>query len=60
MMPTVFTILLLRYFPRLKAINYELEATKKQVSAARGNFAPRLVVGGSIYTGYYKVISEDE
>jgi len=46
--------------PRLKAINYELEATRKQVSAARGSFAPRIVVGGSIYTGYYKVISEDE
>jgi outer membrane protein len=46
--------------PRLKAINFELEATKKQVAAARGSFAPRLSVGGAIYTGYYKVISEDE
>jgi outer membrane protein len=46
--------------PRLKAINFELEATKKQVAAARGGFAPRLSVGGAIYTGYYKVISEDE
>jgi len=46
--------------PRLRAINFELEATKKQVAAARGGFSPRLSVGGSIYTGYYKVISEDE
>jgi outer membrane protein TolC len=46
--------------PRLKAINFELEASRKQVAAARGYFAPRLTVGGSIYTGYYEVISEDE
>jgi len=46
--------------PRLKAINFELEATRKQVAAAKGYFAPRVTVGGAIYTGYYKVISEDE
>lgn len=46
--------------PRLKAINYELQATRKQVSAAKGGFSPRIIVGGAIYTGYYKVISEDE
>jgi outer membrane protein len=46
--------------PRLKAINYELEAARKQVAAAKGSFAPRIIVGGAIYTGYYKVISEDE
>jgi len=44
--------------PRLKAINYELMASKRQVAAARGNIAPRLSVGGVIYTGYYKLISE--
>ena len=44
--------------PRLKAINFELDALKKQVAAARGNIAPRLSVGGGIYTGYYKVINE--
>lgn len=44
--------------PRLKAINFELEASKKQVAAARGNLAPRLSVGGSLFTGYYKVINE--
>lgn len=46
--------------PRLKAINYELEASRKQVAAAKGSFAPRIVVGGAVFTGYYKVISEDE
>lgn len=44
--------------PRLKAINYELKASKKQVAASRGNLAPRLVAGGSVFTGYYKVIAE--
>lgn len=46
--------------PRLKAINYELEASKKQVAAAKGGFSPRLVIGGGVFTGYYRVISEDE
>ncbi len=45
--------------PRLKAIEYELEANRKQISAAKGNLAPSISVGGTIYTGYYKVISED-
>jgi outer membrane protein TolC len=44
--------------PRLKAIDFELKASKKQIAAARGNLAPRLTVGGAVYTGYYKVISE--
>jgi len=46
--------------PRLKAINYDLEASRKQVAAAKGSFAPRIIVGGAVFTGYYKVISEDE
>lgn len=45
--------------PRLKAIEYELEANRKQISAAKGNLIPSISVGGAIYTGYYKVISED-
>jgi outer membrane protein TolC len=45
--------------PRLKAIDFELKASKKQVAAARGSLAPRLSVGGAVFTGYYKVISED-
>jgi outer membrane protein len=44
--------------PRLKAINFELNASRKQIAAARGNLAPRLTLGGAIYTGYYKVINE--
>jgi outer membrane protein len=45
--------------PRLKAIEYELEANRKQISAAKGNLSPKISVGGAVYTGYYKVISED-
>jgi len=45
--------------PRLKAIEYELKASGRQVAAARGALAPSLSVGGAIYTGYYKVISDD-
>jgi outer membrane protein len=44
--------------PRLKAINYELSASKKQVAAAKGGIAPSLSVGGAVFTGYYKVISD--
>jgi outer membrane protein len=44
-------------FPRLKEINYELNASKKQVAASMGNLVPHLSVGGAVYTGYYKVIS---
>jgi outer membrane protein len=44
--------------PRLRAINYELLASKKQVAAAKGGLSPRLSVGGALFTGYYKVISE--
>ena len=46
--------------PRLKAINYELLAYKKQVAAAKGAVAPRLSVGGGVFTGYYKVVGEQE
>jgi len=44
--------------PRLKAINYELQASQKQIAVAKGNIAPRLTAGGSLFTGYYKVINE--
>ncbi|MBE0666128.1 MAG: TolC family protein, partial [Bacteroidales bacterium] len=47
------------FLPRLKALEYELQASKKQVAASRGGLTPSLSVGGAIYTGYYKVISED-
>ena len=45
--------------PRLKAINYELMATQKQVASAKGRIFPTISVGGAIYTGYYKVMRED-
>lgn len=45
--------------PRLKAINYELIASKRRVAAARGSIAPRLSAGGAIYTGFYKITSKD-
>jgi outer membrane protein len=44
--------------PRLKAIEFELRASKKQVAAARGNLSPRVSAGGAVFTGYYKVISD--
>lgn len=44
--------------PRLRAIEYELEASKKQFSAAKGYLAPSLEIGGTIYTGYYQVLNE--
>jgi outer membrane protein len=43
--------------PRLKAINYELKASIKQVAASKGAISPRLSAGGSVFTGYYKVIN---
>jgi outer membrane protein len=45
--------------PRLKAIEYELKASMRQISAAKGYMSPSISVGGAIYTGYYKVITED-
>ena len=45
--------------PRLRAIEYELQASEKQVAAAKGLLAPGLSVGGAIYTGYYQVLGED-
>ena len=44
--------------PRLKAVEYELRASEKQISAAKGAISPNLSVGGAIFTGYYKVLSD--
>jgi len=46
--------------PRLKAIEFELQATKKQYAASKGSVSPRISAGGSIYTGYYKVMNESD
>jgi outer membrane protein len=43
--------------PRLKAIEYELTASEKQVKAAKGNISPYLIAGGSISTGYFNVLN---
>jgi outer membrane protein TolC len=45
--------------PRLKAINFELMASRRQVAAAKGNIAPRLSAGGALFTGFYKITSKD-
>ena len=45
--------------PRLRSIEYELKAAEKQIAAAKGYVAPSLSVGGGVFTGYYKVISDD-
>ena len=44
--------------PRLKAIEYELHASKKQVAAAYGNISPSISMGGSISTGYFNALSD--
>jgi outer membrane protein len=43
--------------PRLKEIEYELTASKKQIAAAIGNLAPRLSANGQIGSYYYKVLN---
>jgi outer membrane protein len=45
-----------RNLPRLKAINYELLASQKQVAAAKGAVSPKIMLGGAVYTGYYEIV----
>jgi len=44
--------------PRLKAIEYELEASKKQIAAAKGGISPSISIGGSASTGYFNALSD--
>jgi outer membrane protein len=44
--------------PRLKAIEFELMASNKQLAAARGKIAPSLTLGGEVYSGYYALIND--
>jgi outer membrane protein len=44
--------------PRLKAVEFELRASTKQVAAARGNLSPSLSLGGSVFTGYYAALKD--
>jgi outer membrane protein len=46
--------------PRLKEITFELNAAKKQYAASKGYISPRLSAQGSIFTGYYNVISASD
>lgn len=47
-----------KILPRLKSIEFELNATKKQLAASKGVVSPTISAGGSVYTGYYEVINE--
>ena len=44
--------------PRLKAVEYQLNANKKQYAAAKGLAIPSLTAGGQLFTGYYRTIGE--
>lgn len=46
--------------PRLKEIEYELRASKKQIAAARGNLAPKITAGGLVGSYYYNVLNAPE
>jgi outer membrane protein len=46
--------------PRLKEIEFELMASKKQIAAARGSLAPRLSAGGTVGSYYYNILSAKE
>ncbi len=43
--------------PRLKEIEYELTAAKKQIAAAMGNLSPKLTLNGQISSYYYDVLN---
>ena len=43
--------------PRLKEIEFELIASKKQIAAARGNLAPRITAGGGFGSYYYDILN---
>ena len=46
--------------PRLKAIEFELQANKKQFAASKGYISPTIIASGAIYTGYYNVMNETD
>ena len=45
--------------PRLREIELELKASKRQIAAARGYLAPSLSLNGSVSTGYIRTSSAD-
>jgi outer membrane protein TolC len=44
--------------PRLKTIEYQLNANKKQFAAAKGLAIPSISAGGQLFTGYYRTLGE--
>jgi outer membrane protein len=44
--------------PRLKALEYELKASKRQIAAARGNLLPSVSAGGQVFTGYFTLLND--
>ncbi len=46
--------------PRLKEIEYELTASKRQIAAARGNIAPKLTLNGQVTSYYYEVLNPED
>ena len=44
--------------PRLREIEYELKASKRQIAAARGGLAPSLSLAGAVFTGYYTLLND--
>jgi outer membrane protein len=45
--------------PRLKSIEYELKASRKQVAAAYGGISPSITTGASMSTGYFNALSDN-
>jgi len=58
--PDSIYVIASQVLPRLKSIEFELKANRKQYAASKGIAAPRLSAGGAIYTGYYKVMNETD
>lgn len=42
----------LQHMPSVRRAGFDVEAAGKQVDIARGNLAPRLTLGGGVYTNY--------
>src|SRR5664279_4664527 len=55
--PNSVYLLAAQNLPRLREIEFELKASKKQIAAARGNIAPRLSAGGGIGSYYYNILN---
>jgi outer membrane protein len=54
---SIFTIAS-QALPRLKALEYELKASKRQIAATRGNLLPSISAGGQVFTGYFTLLND--